>query len=489
MREILTYRHLSFWLLITIVAAGCANVQSPVQLGGASDPAIQSCRAKFKLVDSVVASVADAETSRIPGFPYLRVNRLHAAYAKNSMPRPAFKAWVHQLRSLARAARTVEIANLPKAKKASLTVSPAQLENCAEILQKNDLLTDQGRKILQENSHVPDHYSNLSRIVGIYPLSSVPIWLGYKNLRKSQKEDFRLGLHQPNKTTYGPAISHYPAKVQNIMRMIERDALGLPILSASDRHTILSAFAPIFTIEHVTKDDAIGMPRYNANGALGIDINDPVVFHRITFTRIGGEAHIQLVYTTFFPARTSSGPLDLFAGQLDGLIWRVTLDKTGRPIIYDSAHPCGCYHLFFPATPWRIKPSVADATFGEPPLAPIAGPIPKRGERVRLLVKAGTHYLAGVKLSREANSAQQTPYRMTSENVLRSLPTSGGSRRSLYDTDGIVVQSVRPERFLLWPMGIANAGAMRQWGTHATAFIGRRHFDDPFLFDGMLTQE
>jgi hypothetical protein len=32
-------------------------------------------------------------------------------------------------------------------------------------------------------------------------------------------------------------------------------------------------------------------------------------------------------------------------------------------------------------------------------------------------------------------------------------------------------------------MGIPNPGAMRQWGTHATAFVGRRHFDDPFLID------
>jgi hypothetical protein len=32
-------------------------------------------------------------------------------------------------------------------------------------------------------------------------------------------------------------------------------------------------------------------------------------------------------------------------------------------------------------------------------------------------------------------------------------------------------------------MGIANPGAMRQWGTHATAFVGRRHFDDADLFE------
>jgi hypothetical protein len=26
-------------------------------------------------------------------------------------------------------------------------------------------------------------------------------------------------------------------------------------------------------------------------------------------------------------------------------------------------------------------------------------------------------------------------------------------------------------------------GAMRQWGKHATAFVGRRHFDDPRLME------
>jgi len=35
----------------------------------------------------------------------------------------------------------------------------------------------------------------------------------------------------------------------------------------------------------------------------------------------------------------------------------------------------------------------------------------------------------------------------------------------------------------LWPLGIPSAGAMRQWGHHATAFVGRRHFDEPFLIE------
>jgi hypothetical protein len=32
-------------------------------------------------------------------------------------------------------------------------------------------------------------------------------------------------------------------------------------------------------------------------------------------------------------------------------------------------------------------------------------------------------------------------------------------------------------------MGIESAGAMRQWGRQATAFVGRRHFDDADLFE------
>ena len=58
-----------------------------------------------------------------------------------------------------------------------------------------------------------------------------------------------------------------------------------------------------------------------------------------------------------------------------------------------------------------------------------------------------------------------------------------GLERSLYGVDGLVAGSERPERDLFWPMGIESAGQMRQWGRHATAFVGRRHFDDADLIE------
>jgi hypothetical protein len=36
---------------------------------------------------------------------------------------------------------------------------------------------------------------------------------------------------------------------------------------------------------------------------------------------------------------------------------------------------------------------------------------------------------------------------------------------------------------LFWPMGVPSAGTMRQWGHNATAFLGRRHFDDADLIE------
>jgi hypothetical protein len=66
---------------------------------------------------------------------------------------------------------------------------------------------------------------------------------------------------------------------------------------------------------------------------------------------------------------------------------------------------------------------------------------------------------------------------------LRSMMRLDGGVRSAFGPDGLVPGTERGERFLFWPMGIASAGAMRQWGRHATAFVGRRHFDDADLIE------
>lgn len=56
----------------------------------------------------------------------------------------------------------------------------------------------------------------------------------------------------------------------------------------------------------------------------------------------------------------------------------------------------------------------------------------------------------------------------------------------MFNENSIAFGSERLERFILWPTGVVSPGAMRQWGRHAVAFVGKRHFDDPFALEKMF---
>jgi hypothetical protein len=102
-------------------------------------------------------------------------------------------------------------------------------------------------------------------------------------------------------------------------------------------------------------------------------------------------------------------------------------------------------------------------------------------ERPLLRIQSGTHYIVRVGLVRGSDSLAR--YEMRPYGELRSLPRLDGGQASAFGTDGLVPGTERAERFLFWPSGILSAGAMRQWGRHATAFVGRRHFDDADLLE------
>jgi hypothetical protein len=187
---------------------------------------------------------------------------------------------------------------------------------------------------------------------------------------------------------------------------------------------------------------------------------------------------LQLVYTIWFSERPALGATDLLAGRLDGVIWRVTLAPDGEPVLYDSIHPCGCYHMFFPTPRAKAKPAPDPSeewAFAPQALAKVA-----EGERPLLRIASRTHYLEQVSLVRGIDSVAR--YSVRDYGELRSL-RHGAERRGVFGPDGIVAGSERAERLLFWPMGIASAGAMRQWGRQATAFVGRRHFDDADLVE------
>jgi hypothetical protein len=118
---------------------------------------------------------------------------------------------------------------------------------------------------------------------------------------------------------------------------------------------------------------------------------------------------------------------------------------------------------------------------------PISVPqsVPDGPERLVLRIAATTHYLQRVLHHRGEPMA--ATYRLRDYDELRSLALADGGRRSLFGPNGIVPGTQRRERWLFWPMGIPEPGAMRQWGNHAIAFVGRRHFDDPRLLEELFS--
>lgn len=95
--------------------------------------------------------------------------------------------------------------------------------------------------------------------------------------------------------------------------------------------------------------DAVGSPGNAMKLPPARPVEAPMaVYTQVTSTRWQGDWLPQLVYHIWFDERPKAHFLDLYGGRLDGLTWRVTLDRDGEPLLYESVDPCGCYLKWHP---------------------------------------------------------------------------------------------------------------------------------------------
>jgi hypothetical protein len=259
--------------------------------------------------------------------------------------------------------------------------------------------------------------------------------------------------------------------------------LKIPLPETTQREILFNTYAPRYLIDQDGPDDQPGYPTWTANDDIRIDTTRPAVFQYLSWTRYQEMNLLQLNYLIWFPARTSTGPFDLLAGKLDGLIWRVTLLPDGEPLVLDTIHACGCYHLFFAGG--STRPIPPGPGLEEPAFFPTTKQFRYTDLPLTLRLSAGSHYLVRVMSEAELDDSIHY-YKQYPADTLRNLPRYDLHPRNLYGPDSLVSGTERGERFLFWPMGITSPGAMRQAGHHATAFVGRRHFDDAFLFEPIL---
>ena len=356
--------------------------------------------------------------------------------------------------------------------------------DCRARLLEADLASPGTRDLLVERAQVPDDYRGWQRAVGLYPLTRLPFYSGVARWQQETQEGFlRAREGEPSThaiVRYRPPIQsgYTRAEVAALLARAASDPLGIPRFDDAERERLFATFAPVFEVETVGAFDRIGRLLWNGGPAPAVDTADPAVYRHLAYTRYHEHTLVQLVYFAWFPERPKDHAFDLLGGRLDGLIWRVTLAPDGEAVLYDSIHPCGCFHMFFPTPRAELLP--APSRLIEWAFVPVELPRMHEPARLAISAQARTHYLRRVAPD---TGAAGVHYAFDDYDVLRGLPLADGGRRSAFRADGLVPGTRRGERFFFWPMGVPSAGAMRQWGTHATAFVGRRHFDDADLVE------
>ena len=504
-------------LAVAVLAlCGCALVfrsppadQPPVALD------LQACSEWYAALDQQIesAGVRDSAATRIGGFAYLRSDRFSAALGGvltapvadvGNEAKARRQALVRHLTNLDLQARWHEISNLPQAVRVGLasglgnTGEVAHVwqhaQACALRLGASDAESPQQMARLQARLVVPDDYATGYRMLGLYALTHIPFVIGVQAFEAQREAAFlrdrppppgtqRVRLSPPARPPVGSMTS---ARLRKMLTPAAEDPLGLPAPDAEALDHLYAQFAPIFELDIGNDDDRPGAlawrecSRQSTCATPVVDTAMPVVYRQYAHTRYQGRNLLQLVYTIWFGHRRAarSDALDWLSGRLDGVVFRVTLAPDGTPLVYDSMHPCGCYHMFFPTPAARPRPAAQSHI--EWAFSPQRLPAIGVQNRVVVRVAAGTHYVERLGVEREDAPGQ---YAWRDYDSLRSLPTPGGATRSVFGADGFIAGTDRAEAWLFWPMGVRRAGAMRQWGRHATAFVGRRHFDDADLFE------
>jgi len=475
-------------LLLLLGSASCASIQAPQREHlVSSDAQLAHCADWFRTLDSAVAQsgVADIAARRMAGFPYLRIDRFLSAMKSVATSDPqAWQAWVDELRVRDVDGRQVEIANLPSAQIARLAAGDREAlamhtQECAEQLMAADLSNEMAIAALERRAFVADDYSSLKRGLGLYEFTRLPFYSGVQGwqdsalqtLERARRGDQPVAQLQRYLPPDLPVYSR--REVREILARAADHPLGVPHLSAAEMERLFATYAPVFAIETGGYFDRIGRLFWSSAVWPQVDTSQPVVYRRLGYVRYASRTLLQLVYVAWFPERPRQGSFDLLGGHLDGIVWRVTLAPDGEPVLFDSIHPCGCYHMFFP-TP-RLEPIPPPQPGIEWAFIPATLPAIAESERLIVEVQTGSHYLRNVSTTKASTGAT---YEFADYHELRSLPLPQGGSRSVFGPDGLIAGTERGERFLFWPMGIASPGAMRQAGTQATAFVGRRHFDD-----------
>ena len=488
-------RYLSlFFLPLFLLFFGCASFLSQRIPEALERP--RPCQEFFERLDEKVreAGVRDASAFSVRGFPYLRTSRFLSALKERLKDEQERKIWVGWMQQLGLQSRKKEISNLPDSLVLALVSKETdlpdrkrlfdQVESCSSELFSHDIAQLDFYALLEPLVNVPDEYSWMLRITGLYPLIALPVAVVTENSRQKIRQRFDMDLKDlpvdGSLRTFVPGKGMFlqEKEVREIIEESRKNLLKIPLPGAIQKENLVEIFAPIFIQDVAAPYDRPGQVVWR-NDRIEVDPEKPTVYYYISHAFLKGEPILQVNYSIWYSERGGKRPPSIEKGHLDGLTARISLDSQGRVFMVDVENNCGCYHLFVPDRE-RVdrvlsRPLMFDA------MVPQWLPRVASGERLGIRINSGWHQVQRLIPVREA--PDPVPYELVPYDVLENLPHEDGRSRSIFDAKGVAKGSERVERFILFSMGIPSIGSMRQRGHHAIELIGRVHFDDPVLFD------
>jgi hypothetical protein len=474
--------------------AGCASFSSrPIP----PTPGIHSaCRELLENLDKKIeaAGVSNAAHFRVPGFPYLRTDRFLAALGHQLKEDGEKDFWVQWMEELALEGRKAEIWNLPEEAVRSLTGKMAeeagrqelfsQITACSEKMLDRDKTGKDFFAAVRAQSKIPDEYSTFLRVIGLHPITGIPVAVATENARERFKSWFAgdvktlpveglLKAYVPREGVFLDAL-----QIQWILREAKKNPLRIPRLDGEEEEKLARAFAPVIIQDVAKPFDAIGYLGWKSEH-VGIFPEKPTVYYYFGYSFLNEQPILQIHYVVWYAARGGNNPPWFERGHLDGLAIRFSLDPQGKVFMVDIMNNCGCYHLFAP-DPKRVN-QILSPSSSTPPFVPQNLPTLQKEERLGVRVNSGWHQVQRLLAVRDW--ADPISYELVPYEILESLPQGNGQQKSIFDPEGIIPGTERIERLFLFPMGVPHVGSMRQRGHHAIDFIGRVHFDDPDLFE------
>lgn len=426
---------------------------------------LQKCRADYDANNARIAASGrhDSEYVPVPGFPYLRTDRLMSSYRLEvGGDLDKLGTWMLQLREYDSIARDIELTNmgLSKAERAPIL---NDLRTCAVWLSDAEASDASTFKRMVEAVRVAD------------PAVPQPVPAAAREAAARRREQVAARfaaalapLHPKRAVRWSLGTEAVDATVPLDLSKATKDELGRVGLVMSQWPAMAEKFAPSLVTESAA--DGPGTPVLTAQGP-DIDPRRPAIYYLPSYARVGDRMLIQMNYFLWFRDADGHG--------IDGLIWRVTLDERAQPLMHESIRADGFDHLWFPQPGLRARDD-ADPV----PLIPQTI-VDDAAFVVRLQPR--TH---DVQRLQPASAVGAVPVRalvLRPYEDLMTLKAPGGSTRSLFGADGLVA-GTRQQGFTAFEAaGIAGAGAMRVWGDHRSAPLSSVYLDDPYLLDRQFT--